>query len=84
LNNNTATAVVRVDGRSWVHDAEAFMKATQATDSDFYRQAEGTTEESYKNIWLPTLRRQQVRQASGPRTAGLRPIQSAVLQHACF
>jgi len=61
LCDNIATAVLRVDGRSWVHDPVAFMNHTKTIDSIFYRLAEGTSEASYKSIWLPAHINAQVR-----------------------
>lgn len=60
ISSNIATAVLRLDGRSWVHDPIVFMNATQAIDAGFFRLAEDTSEESYRRILLPALEQQQV------------------------
>lgn len=73
LSSNVATAVLRMDGRSWVHDAIAFMNATQAIDAGFFRLAEDTSEESYRRILLPAMEKQQVRPVyQGPSGLGFR------------
>lgn len=61
INNNIATAVVRLEGRTWVLDAAAFLRSTEALDADLYRLVEDTSEESFKVYQLPRYHNQQVR-----------------------
>lgn len=61
LSSNIATAVLRLEGHTWVHDAHVFMTATQAIDSDLYKQVEDTSKEAFDVYFYKRFHDQNVR-----------------------
>eukprot|EP00775_Hariotina_reticulata_P003871 gene3871-4126_t len=60
LSNNTATAVLRFEGRTWVLNTYDFFNGTLGLDANLYRLAEDTSEDAFKVYQLYNYKKQQI------------------------
>jgi hypothetical protein len=79
LSDNTATAVLRFEGRTWVLNTAVFFAGIQFLDVLFYTQFQGASQSAYKFAELQHQQQQVrccVRAAVGGRApqAGLLPV----------
>jgi hypothetical protein len=56
--NNTATAVLRFEGRTWVLKTDTFFAGIQFLDVLFYTQFQGASQEAYKFAELQHVQQQ--------------------------
>jgi hypothetical protein len=79
--NNTATAVLRFEGRTWVLKTDTFFAGIQFLDVLFYTQFQGASKAAYTFAELQHAQQQVGRQAAAP----LRKRQSSTVstQDAC-
>lgn len=75
IDNNTATAVLRFEGRTWVLNTAVFFPAIQFLDVLFYTQFQGASQAAYKFAEMQHEQHQVRLVAAVPPSGTAHPVQ---------